>query len=739
MSSIDQSQLVTEQLLYGTDPTIGIVAADFVSGNKIRFYLRSEDGQKETVDEEFQPWLLGAREAPWQSGRYQVDIRELEGEHPLRYLVTFEDWYAHNDAVREARDSGETFFRLNSPVEQHLMTTGKSLFKGMVFDDIRRVQIDIETTGFDPNLEDNQIITVALRTNAGAEEILQLGDSEAELIQTVNERLHELDPDVIEGHNVFNFDIPFLAARARRYGLQLTWGRDGSNIWIGNSQQRFKVGPLTLPFTPCSIMGRHVVDTYQQIQRYDAGGKLTSYGLKNAVEALGMTRSDRVFIPGDEIKHVWSSDPDRVARYALDDVRDVNLLSELALPTEFYQTQLLPRSLQSVAIGGPGEKINDLMIRAYVLQGESIPLASESRDYPGGHAELIEVGMFKPVVKCDVESLYPSIMITEGIAPKTDSLGAYLPMLKDLTDRRLHAKAMAQRTTGSEQATWDGLQSSFKVLINSFYGYLGYGRGFFNDFDAAERVTRSGHRIIKQTVDSLRETGARPIEVDTDGVYFVPPPHVVSEEDELAYVESIGSKLPAGIRLTHDGRYQAMLSVRLKNYGLLTHDNRIILRGSALRNRRMERCLRSFLYEATLAFLSDDRDRARELYFDLADRIQRRALAVSEFSQWAMLNHDTVQAQPRLKRLVERLPSHVRSGERVEIYEQESGELGLVDEYEGDENSTYLLRRLHDTAARFEALFATRSEFTAFFPKLTPRTDLAAARNQEPARQLDLL
>jgi DNA polymerase I len=731
--------LVTEQLLYGTDPTTGIVAADFVSGNKIRFYRRNEQGQTEAFDDEFQPWLLATREAPWRSGRYEVAIRELDGDNALRYLVTFEDWYAHNDAVREARDAGESFFRLNSPVEQHLMTTGKSLFKGMVFDDLRRLQIDIETTGFDANLEQSQIIMVAIRASDGAEEILELGESEAALVQAVNDRIRYYDPDVIEGHNVFNFDIPFLAARARRYGLQLSWGRDGSNMWIGNSQQRFKVGPLTLPFTPCSVTGRHVVDTYQQVQRYDAGGKLTSYGLKNAVEALGMTRPDREFIPGEQIKHVWSSNPERVARYALDDVRDVNLLSELALPTEFYQTQLLPRSLQSVAIGGPGEKINDLMIRAYVLQGASIPLAGESRDYPGGHAELIEVGMFKPVVKCDVESLYPSIMITEGIAPKTDTLGAYLPMLKDLTKRRLHAKAMAQRTNGTDHASWDGLQSSFKVLINSFYGYLGYGRGFFNDFDAAEQVTRSGHRIIKQTVDSLRESGARPIEVDTDGVYFVPPEHVVSEQEELSYVESIGKHLPAGIRLTHDGRYQAMLSVRLKNYGLLTYDNRIILRGSALRNRRMERCLRSFLHDATLAFLSDDPDRARILYFDLADRIQRHALPASEFSQWAMLNHDTLQAQPRLKRLADRVPSHVRSGERVEIYEQENGEIGLVEEYEGDENSTYLLRRLHDTAARFEDLFATASEFSAFFPKLTPRTDLEVARTQEPARQLGLL
>lgn len=739
MASTERTLLKTDELLYGTDPTLRIVAADFASGNKIRFYVRSDEGATVVVEEQFRPWLLAARPGPWQSASSDRTISELNGDNPLRYLVTFDDWYTHNDAVREARDAGESFFRLNSPVEQHLVTTGKSLFKGMVFDDLRRLQIDIETMGFDPAIDNGRVIVVALRTSDGQEELLLLEDTEASLIQKVNERIRFFDPDVIEGHNVFNFDIPFLAARAGRYGLQLRWGRDESPVWIGNSQQRFKVGPLTLPFTPCSVNGRHFVDTYQQIQRFDTGGKLTGYGLKNAVEALGLTRPDRVFIPGEEIRAVWQTDPDRVAHYALDDVRDVNLLSALALPTEFYQTQLLPRSLQSVAIGGPGEKINDLMIRAYVLQGESIPLAGEARDYPGGHAELIEVGMFKPIVKCDVESLYPSIMLTEEIAPKTDILGAYLPMLKELTHRRLHAKAQSQQTHGAEQAMWEGLQTSFKVLINSFYGYLGYGRGFFNDFDAAERVTRSGHRIIKQTVDALREAGAKPIEVDTDGVYFVPPDRVRTEEEEIRYVGAIGAKLPLGIRLTHDGRYRAMLSVRLKNYGLLTYDDRIILRGSALRNRRMERCLRTFLLDATRAFLSDDRDAARVRYFDLADRIQRRALPVSEFSQWSMLNQDTLQTQPRLKRLVNRLPNHIRSGERIEIYEREDGELGLVEEYAGDENSSYLLRRLHDTAARFDALFPSNSEFAAFFPKITTRTDLDAAKNQEPARQLGLL
>ena len=48
---------------------------------------------------------------------------------------------------------------------------------------------------------------------------------------------------------------------------------------------------------------------------------------------------------------------------------NAGFISELSLPTEFYQTQLLPRGLQSVAVGGPGEKINNLLARAYLAAG----------------------------------------------------------------------------------------------------------------------------------------------------------------------------------------------------------------------------------------------------------------------------------------------------------------------------------------------------------------------------------
>src|SRR5437899_746263 len=67
------------------------------------------------------------------------------------------------------------------------------------------------------------------------------------------------------------------------------------------------------------------------------------------------------------------------------------------------------------------------------------------------------------------------------------------------------------------------LQNTFKILINSFYGYLGFGQGHFADFDAAARVTQIGRDLLKKMIDWLNAHGAKVIEVDTDGIYFVPP------------------------------------------------------------------------------------------------------------------------------------------------------------------------------------------------------------------------
>ncbi|CCF85841.1 3'-5' exonuclease [Nitrolancea hollandica] len=724
-----------QHLLYGHEPTERIVAVERTGRDRIRVFRRLADGRITSGVDDLHPWVIVTNSGAATLAGHGTPER-LTGDLPLRHRFIFSSWGAYLDGVQILREKGLPYQTFPNPVDQYLTATGRTLFKGMTFDDLVRLQLDIETAGLDATQEGARVLVIALATNHGHRETLHLRElSEPEMLELTNERIQQLDPDVIEGHNLFNFDLPFLHERARRHGIALTWGRDGSPVRLGITQ-RVKVGARSVPFQPAAIFGRHIIDTYQQIQRYDTAGELQSYGLKASIDALGLTRQDRAFVPGAEITATWEQDPERILAYALDDVADVATLSSLTVPTEFYQSQVLPRSFQNVATGGPGEKINHLMARVYLGLGHSLPLPEEPRAYPGGFTQLCRVGVFGPVVKCDVESLYPAIMLSDRISPSSDCLGAYLILLDELIERRFEAKRQARLTIGADRARWLGLQSSYKVLVNSFYGYLGYSRALFSDYGAAAQVTMRGQQIIKQIMEELEHAGAESIEVDTDGVYFRPPDHVRDLEGEEAFVARIGQRLPSGINLAHDGSFRGMLSLKTKNYALITRDDRMILKGSSLRNRREEPVFRDFVRGAARRFIDASPDAVRDWYFDIAGRIIERKLPVEAISRWETVTEKTFKSEAN--RRLASVAAGERIGERLAVYQRADGSLARSDAYDGDEDIDYLLRRLRDMAERFRPLFNDEASFDHHFPRLSARSDLAAVRASRPVHQLPL-
>lgn len=134
----------------------------------------------------------------------------------------------------------------------------------MIFDDLARLQLDIEATGLDSEAPDARVLMIALRTTDCWEEALLNEGSEADLLHQLNRRIADLAPDVIEGHNIFKFDLPYLASRANRLGITLSWGRDGSALRIEDYEARFKAGQHSLPYRMATIHGRHIIDTHQQ-------------------------------------------------------------------------------------------------------------------------------------------------------------------------------------------------------------------------------------------------------------------------------------------------------------------------------------------------------------------------------------------------------------------------------------------------------------------------------------------
>lgn len=714
-------------LLYGSDSRTGVVAIEPAGPYEVEVFFA--DGWKRRWSERHvgRPWAV-LRTSGRVEGQSDVDITPLRGNHPYRELVSFQTWAGWRQAgMSEAIRNGEAIGP-GSFAAQYQFRTGTTLFKGMTYGQIRRLQLDIETTTLDPDDPDAGIIMIALKLGTYEDVLVSISTEEA-LLADLNTVIQKYDPDVIEGHNIYAFDIPYIISRANSLRVDLRWGRNKSAPAMGMEGRQ----------QSAYVHGRQVIDTLVQVQKFDIAGNLTRYGLKDVIRQLGLEREDREFVAGDAIRAAWESgDHERLARYALDDVRDVDALSKLIMPNEFYQTQMVPMSYQQCATRGTGRKIDDLMIRGYLSALHSMPAPMRSEPFPGGFVEVVHTGVFGPVVKCDVESLYPSIMLREHIHSRNDTLAAYPVMLKDLRERRVAAKHRAQDTKTPDRAMWDGLQGGFKILINSFFGYLGFARGHFNDYAAATQITLEGQRLIQMIVAQLEQAGATPIEVDTDGVYFVPPPSIAGREEEIRFVESIGNALPEGITLAHDGSFAAMLSLKQKTYALLGHDSTLKLTGASLRSRALEPCFRDFIAKAALGFMNNDLPAVREQYFSLAEAVRTQSLPVEAISQTQRPRAGTLNSRVKLKRLLDQYPDRWRFGERIFLYEHESGEFRFAEDYAHDANTIVLLDRLKDVADRFKGALANDAVFEAAFPRITPQTDLALARERKPVQQLGL-
>jgi DNA polymerase elongation subunit (family B) len=507
------------------------------------------------------------------------------------------------------------------------------------------MQMDIETytePGYDFSLaerESDRILAIGLADNTGWEEVISSTEmEESALLERLVEVVRSRDPDVIEGHNIFSFDWPYLLERARRRGVRLALGRDGSEPSVRSG--RFVVGERILNYPRLDLVGRSIVDTYFLAQLYDLSDRsLPGFGLKEVARHFGLSADDRVYLDGGEIAAEWRRQPERVLEYLRGDLRETRALADVLIPIYHAQAQILPFAFQDTCLRGNAAKIDALMIREYLRRGQALPMPQPPRPFEGGYTDIFFTGVARPVHHCDVRSLYPSIMVRERIAPKSDELGVFLELLDYLRTFRLDAKRRAQGAEGAEAVYLHALQSTFKILINSFYGYLGFAMARFNDFDGAERVAARGREILRQLIEAIRRHGGQPIEIDTDGVYFVPPPGADPAAIER-FRDAVSRSLPEGIEIEFDGEYAAMFSYKMKNYALLTTEGEILIKGAALKSRGLEPYQRDFLRDAIALILQGEASRLEELLRSYREKIERREQPIRWLAKMERLTED---------------------------------------------------------------------------------------------------
>ena len=649
-------------LLFGGDPTPRIVAIELGETGTVRVYRREKDGATVVDVEPFHPFV-------WADGDVAdlglENAQRLAGDSKYDWLITVDSWKELISLRNGLKKAGRNFFALGDPVQHYLTATGRTLFKQLPFEELTRMQLEVLSPTGETDLAEasqNHIASIALSDNSGWEELILVDaakpeESEYAALRRLTAIIKERDPDVIEGHDLFRFDLPCLIARARKAKVKLDWGRGGG--FLHSRPSRLQIAEKTIDYPKFTIDGRHFVDTFLLAQFYDVGMRtLTGFERVDVAQHFGFCDSAEVSgLIGKELEREYLTNSERFRSRALCAVHETRAVAELLSPSYFIQAQIFPYNYQDVIVRGNATRINALFLREYLRQRHSIPDLPMIHSFEGGFTAIYFTGIARNVWHCDIASLYPSVMLQFDCFPATDQLQIFRHLLTDLRTFRLEAKAnmrAAEKSNDKIRARhFQALQNTFKILINSFYGYLGFAQGHFADFDAAARVTQIGRDLLQKMIAWLNEHGAQVIEVDTDGIYFVPPnastvgqpsrlPSETGRQDASPTIEKLrkdlAAILPAGIEVEFDEEFDAMFSYKAKNYALLTRDGEVIIKGGALKSRGLEKFQRVFLEEMIKLLMEGKPEAIGDLRDQFQKRIREREMPID-----TLMKTDTLQ------------------------------------------------------------------------------------------------
>lgn len=346
---------------------------------------------------------------------------------------------------------------------------------------------------------------------------------EKEVLTAFCKAVAELDPDVILGWNIKQFDLAVLNRMARRQGIPLTLGRQGETLTV----REWEDGSQVI----AEIPGRCIIDGIDALKTMT--WQFESFALDFVANALLNKR--KLITGGDkleEIKTLYRDNPSHLVAY---NHQDCVLVNDIAEHTRFIDFLILRSTLTGLDMTRPGGSVAafvnvylpKLHRRGYVcgIRPENGGLAS-----PGGYVMTSRPGLYNNVLVLDFKSLYPSIIRTflidplglaEGLLHPENAIEGYRGAMFSRTEHFLPdiiAGLWQQRDEAKKQQDAPRSQA-IKILMNSFYGVLGSGGCPFYDPRLASSITMRGHDIMQTTAGWIQEAGYEVIYGDTDSTF----------------------------------------------------------------------------------------------------------------------------------------------------------------------------------------------------------------------------
>jgi DNA polymerase I len=508
-------------LIYGKNPIERIVSIEPGNGNAV-VYRELEDGSVVSETVPCSHYIL------YNHNYENPKFKRLAGNQFYRWIIEYDDVLKFDDVLKASYKRKYPLHVIRDPKEALMVKDGYTYFKGMKIEDVSVLSFDLETTGLTHDYKSKVLLISNTFRRKGqiTRKLFSLDEypSQHAMLGAWCAWVREMNPSVITGHNLYGFDLPYLNYVAETHGYKLTLGRNGSPLrFAGRGSQFRKDGSQAYDYVNAYIYGREIVDTWFLAMKYDVAARreYESYGLKAVIAHEGLERKGRQHYDAGQIAKNWNNPEERkkIKAYAIDDADDALKLYDLMIPSLFYYTQAIPRSFQSIVNTATGSQINSLMVRAYLQQGHSIALGSEKEEYAGAISFGVP-GVHKNVFKIDVQSLYPSIIISHRLCNRDkDPQELFLKIIEFFTEERIRNKERFEQTG---DRYYSDLSDSQKIVINSMYGFLGAPKLNYNSPEDASKVTEIGRSILKQAI------------LYASGKEYVPVLEDAGEDDDAA-------------------------------------------------------------------------------------------------------------------------------------------------------------------------------------------------------------
>src|SRR3984893_14571975 len=162
-------------MLFGADSTPRIVAIELGEAAPVKLYRREKDGSTIADVEPFHPFVWCDSDVV----DLGIEAEKLAGDLKYGWLVTVDSWKQLIALRNGLKKAGRNFFAFTDPVQHYLTATGRTLFKELAFEELKRMQLEVLSFVDSADATD-QLMSIALSDNSGWEELIAIDPANVE-------------------------------------------------------------------------------------------------------------------------------------------------------------------------------------------------------------------------------------------------------------------------------------------------------------------------------------------------------------------------------------------------------------------------------------------------------------------------------------------------------------------------------------------------------------------------------